>query len=112
MLVPLIFFLVFVAIPAQAVEYLYKDVTANTLPTRYCYPKNKAIELTSDRYNLDRFNRLFCKTLGEGWHVDKRKTDGVAACTPCTGDQSGLHQCFMQDVVVTCKQIKPGALDK
>ncbi|MCX7088584.1 MAG: hypothetical protein NTV00_11095 [Methylococcales bacterium] len=97
---------------AQAVAYLYQDVTTDTLPTRYCYPVKKATALTADRYNLDRFSKLFCNTLGEGWHVDKRKEDGSAVCTPCTGDDQGLHQCFMQNVVVTCKQIKPDSLGK
>lgn len=96
---------------AQAVDYLYKDVTANTLPTRFCYPINKATDLTADRYNLDRFNKLFCKSLGAGWHVDKRKANGTAVCKPCNGDEQGLHQCFMQNVVVTCKLVKPDSLD-
>jgi hypothetical protein len=90
----------------QAVEYDYQDVTADTLPTRYCYPLIKAQDIASDGYTLDRFNKLFCNRLGIGWHVDKRKADGTTTCTPCSGDELGEHQCFMQKMVVTCRRIK------
>lgn len=93
-----------------AVEYIYHDVTADTAPTRYCYPEKKAKALTSDRYNLDRYSKKFCSALGEGWHVDKRKSDGNAVCTLCTGIDQGLHRCAMQRVEVICKQIVPGSL--
>jgi hypothetical protein len=93
----------------QAVEYDYQDVTTDTQPTRYCYPMIKAQDIASDRYNLDRFNKLFCNKLGVGWHVDKRKADGAVVCTPCSGDELGEHQCFMQKMVVACKRIKPGS---
>jgi hypothetical protein len=108
----LIFLLVFSVNSVQAVEYLYQDITANTSPTRYCYPITKAKDLTTDRYNLDRFNKRFCSTLGDGWHVDKRKADGTPVCIPCTGKEEGNHQCYMENVVVSCKLVKPGSLHK
>ncbi len=110
--VRLVFLLWLYVAPAQAVDYLYKEVTANTLPTRYCYPLIKAKDLTSDLYNLDHFSKRFCSALGEGWHVDKRKSAGNPVCTPCKGEDEGLHQCYMENVVVSCKLIKPESLRK
>lgn len=96
----------------QAAAFLYQELTADTLPTRYCYPITKAKDLTSDRYNLDRFTKRFCGALGAGWYVDKRKADGTTVCTPCTGAEEGKHQCYMQKVVVSCKMIKPDSMFK
>lgn len=96
----------------NAAEFEYREVTANTWPTRYCYPEVKAKDLAADHYNLDRFNRYTCSGLGAGWHVDKRKADGKAICVPCPEPDLGLHQCYMKDVVVNCKLIKPGSLKR
>lgn len=93
---------------AGATEYIYRDLMANTLPA-HCDVEAKAKEGASKKYTVDRFVKRFCQTQGYGWHVDEVKTSGKTVCEPC-GDQAGKQQCHQEDVVVTCRRIKPGTV--
>ncbi len=94
--------------PAGATEYIYRDLMANTLPA-HCDVEAKAKQAAAKPYTVDRFSKRFCQTQGYGWHVDAIKTAGNTVCAPC-GDQSSRQRCFQEDVVVTCKRIKPGSV--
>ena len=93
-----------------ATEYIYRDLMANTLPSVGCDVESKAIEIASRAYNIKRYSKTFCQSQGYGWHVEKVKDEGKAACTPCAGANQGKSQCHLEDVVVTCKRIKPGSV--
>jgi hypothetical protein len=36
--------------------------------------------------------------------------NGKAICNECSYPNSGLKKCHLEDVVVTCKRIKPGSV--
>ncbi len=95
--------------PANSTEYIYRDIMANTLPAAKCEVEDKAMDTAKKPYNIDRFSRKFCQSQGYGWHVDEVANLGKAICTPCT-DTKGLQKCHQEDVVVTCKRIKPGSV--
>jgi hypothetical protein len=95
---------------AWATEYIHRDLMANTLPSPKCEAKADAIASASKQYNLNRFSKKFCQTQGYGWHVEEIKDNGKAVCEECTGADSGKSQCHLEDVVVTCKRIKPGSV--
>ena len=92
-----------------ATEYVYRDLMANTLPSAKCERPEKAQETAAKPYNIKRYTKKFCQTQGYGWHVEEVKSGGNVACNECT-DASGLQSCHLQDVVVTCKRIKPGTV--
>ncbi len=98
------------SVNASATEYIYRDLMANTLPPVKCEAKADAIANASKQYNLNRFSKKFCQTQGYGWHVEEIKDNGKAVCEECTGADSGKSQCHLEDVVVTCKRIKPGSV--
>lgn len=93
---------------AGATEYIYRDLMANTLPA-HCDVENKAKQAASKPYTVDRYSKRFCQTQGYGWHLDAIKTAGNTSCSPC-GENGGKQKCFQEDVVVTCKRIKPGTV--
>ncbi len=93
---------------AHATEYIYRDVMANTLAA-HCDVESKAKESASKKYTVDRFAKRFCQTQGYGWHVDELKTAGNTVCNVCP-DKPGKQECHQEDVVVTCKRIKPGTV--
>ncbi|MCK9609268.1 MAG: hypothetical protein M0R33_22770 [Methylomonas sp.] len=93
---------------AGATEYIYRDLMANTLPA-HCDVESKAKQAASKPYTVDRFSKRFCQTQGYGWHLDAIKTAGNTSCSPC-GTNGDKQQCFQEDVVVTCKRIKPGTV--
>lgn len=95
---------------ASATEYIYRDLMANTLPSAACETESEAIATASKPYNITRYSKTFCQSQGYGWHVEKVKDGGKAACTPCTGINQGKNQCHLEDMVVTCKRIKPGSV--
>ncbi|MGZ8157650.1 MAG: hypothetical protein ACXWT1_10775 [Methylobacter sp.] len=95
---------------ASATEYIYRDLMANTLPSAACEAESEAIATASKSYNITRYTKTFCQSQGYGWHVEKVKDGGKSACTPCTGASQGKSQCHLEDVVVTCKRIKPGSV--
>ena len=95
---------------ALATEYIYRDLMANTLPSSTCDVASEAIATASKPYNITRYSKVFCQSQGYGWHVEKVKDEGKASCTTCTGANQGKSQCHLEDVVVTCKRIKPGSV--
>ncbi|MFA6053485.1 MAG: hypothetical protein WC762_12915 [Methylobacter sp.] len=95
---------------ASATEYIYRDLMANTLASPGCAAESEAIANASKPYNLNNYSKKFCQTQGYGWHVEKVKDEGKAVCKECTGANSGKKQCHLEDVVVTCKRIKPGSV--
>jgi hypothetical protein len=95
---------------AWATEYIYRDLMANTLPSHGCALEPDAIEAASKPYNIKNYSKKFCQTQGYGWHVEVIKDNGKAVCTECGATNSGKKQCHLEDVVVTCKRIKPGSV--
>jgi hypothetical protein len=71
--------------------------------------ESKAKQTASKEYTVDRYSKRFCQTQGYGWHLAETKSAGNTSCTPCA-DNSGKQQCHQEDVVVTCKRIKPGTV--
>lgn len=101
--------LVFSSGTALATEYIHRDLMANTLPTPGCATEAEAIANASKPYNLNKYSKKFCQSQGYGWHVEEIKDNGKAVCQECPGT-SGKKQCHLEDVVVTCKRIKPGSV--
>lgn len=95
---------------AMATEYIYRDLMANTLPSPACETESEAIATASKPYNISRYSKSFCQSQGYGWHVEKVKDGGKSSCTTCTGANQGKSQCHLEDMVVTCKRIKPGSV--
>jgi len=93
-----------------ATEYIYRDLMANTLNSANCEAESEAMATAAKPYNISRYSKTFCQSQGYGWHVEKVKDEGKAACTPCAGANQGKSQCHLEDVVVTCKRIKPGSV--
>ena len=95
--------------PVGATEYIYRDLMANTLPGAKCEVESKAMETATKSYNVDRFSKKFCQSQGYGWHVDTVVNAGKTVCNECSNPK-GLQKCHQEDVVVTCKRIKPGTV--
>ena len=95
---------------ALATEYIYRDLMANTLPSPGCAVESEAIAIASKPYNIKSYSKKFCQTQGYGWHVEAIKDNGNVVCTECSGAHSGKKQCRVEDIVVTCKRIKPGSV--
>jgi hypothetical protein len=93
-----------------ATEYIYRDLMANTLPSIGCATEVEAIANASKPFNLNKYSKKFCQSQGYGWHVDEVKDNGKPVCQPCAGAHSDKKQCHLEDVVVTCKRIKPGSV--
>ncbi len=109
-LIGLLAALAFFASPASATEYIYRDLMANTLPSPGCATESEAAAIASKPYNIKNYSKKFCQTQGYGWHVEAVKDNGKAVCNDCSGANSGKKQCHLEDVVVTCKRIKPGSV--
>lgn len=82
---------------------------ANTLPSAKCESLTDAQVTARKPYKLKRYTKKFCQTQGYGWGIEEIKNDGEVACNECT-DNKGLQKCYIKDVVVTCKRIKPGTV--
>ncbi len=95
---------------ALATEFIYRDLMANTLASPGCETEAAAIAAASKPYNIKRFSKLFCQSQGYGWHVKEVKDIGKAVCTTCTSPNQSKNQCHLEDMVVTCKRIKPGSV--
>lgn len=95
---------------SSATEYIYRDLMANTLPSPGCHKETDAIAYASKPYNVGKYSKKFCQSQGYGWHVEAVKDNGKAVCEECTGNDNGKKQCHLEDVVVTCKRIKPGSV--
>jgi hypothetical protein len=94
----------------SATEYIHRDLMGNTLASPGCAAEPQAIANALKPYNLARFSKKFCQMQGYGWHIEQVKDNGKPVCTPCTGDNTGKSQCHLEDMVVTCKRIKPGSV--
>ncbi|WP_019865035.1 hypothetical protein [Methylovulum miyakonense] len=95
---------------ALATEYIYRDLMANTLPSPGCASEAEAIGHASKPFNINKYSKKFCQSQGYGWHVDAVKDNGKPVCQDCSGGNVGKKQCHLEDVVVTCKRIKPGSV--
>ncbi len=94
---------------ALATEYIHRDLMANTLPAPGCATEADAIAKAGKPYNLNKYSKRFCQSQGYGWHVETIKDNGKTVCQDCPGT-NGQKQCHLEDVVVTCKRIKPGSV--
>lgn len=106
----LIFALLLGSSAAMATEYVYRDLMANTLPAASCASESEAKANAEKPYTVDRFSKRFCQMQGYGWHVEAVKDNGKLVCTDCKTDANDKKQCHLEDVVVTCKRIKPGSV--
>lgn len=91
-----------------AAEYIYRDLMANTLSSPRCETKAEAVASASKPYNFDRYTKKFCQTQGYGWHLTEVKNNGKSVCEECR-DRKGEYRCYLEDVVVQCKRLKPGS---
>lgn len=99
----------FFSTPTFATEYIYRDLMGNTLPSVKCESPEKAKTTAEKAYKLKIYSKKFCQTQGYGWHVEKVTGNGQVECNECS-DQKGLQKCYMKDVILTCKRIKPGTV--
>jgi hypothetical protein len=106
----LVFALLLVSGVSNATEYVYRDLMANTIPATSCASENEAKENASKPYTVDRFSKRFCQLQGYGWHIETIKDTGKLVCSDCKTGASDKKQCHLEDVVVTCKRIKPGSV--
>lgn len=83
---------------------------ANTLPAKKCKTQAEAESAAVDSYNIDRHARIFCESQGYGWHVAEKKEPGKVVCEECGDGDKGKYQCHVEDVVVSCKRLKPGSV--
>ena len=97
--------------PTSATEYIFRDVMGNTLAPARCSAKSSASDDASSAYNVSKFSKKFCEVQGYGWHVAEEKHSGKLVCEECTDSANqGKYQCHLEDVVITCKRIKPGSV--
>ena len=99
----------FFSSPAFSTEYVYRDLMANTLPSAKCESPDNAKKTAGKPYKIKRYSKKFCQTQGYGWHVAEVINNGKVTCNECI-DKVELQQCYLKDVVVTCKRIKPGTV--
>lgn len=99
----------FFSCPTFATEYIYRDLMANTIPAVKCESLADAKASAEKPYKLRNYSKKFCQTQGYGWHVDAIKDKGEVACNECS-DEKGLQTCYIKDVTVTCRRIKPGTV--
>lgn len=105
----LVFALLLGSSTTNATEYVYRDLMANTLPS-VCATQEAAKTNAEKDYTVDRFAKRFCQLQGYGWHVEEIKDKGKLVCTDCKTGGTDKQQCHLEDVVVTCKRIKPGSV--
>ncbi len=93
----------------HATEYIYRDLMANTLPSAKCESLDKAQQTAQKKYKVKRYAKRFCQTQGYGWGLDGIKDTGQLSCNSCQ-ESSALQSCYLKDVIVTCRRIKPGTV--
>jgi len=93
----------------NATEYIHRDLMANTLPSIKCDTKMAARTAAQKPYRVKRYAKKFCQTQGYGWHLESMKEPGKVVCSECT-DETDKQRCSLEDVVVTCRRIKPGSV--
>ena len=97
----------------MATEYIYRDLMANTLPSAHCLTEADAKQTAQKPYTMDKYSKRFCQMQGYGWHVDQIKDNGQLICDDCSinsGAAAHTQKCHLNDVIVTCKRIKPGSV--
>jgi hypothetical protein len=94
---------------ALSSEYIYKDLAGSTLPPAKCAAKEAASASSQDDYTVRKFVKTFCETQGYGWHVAEENGNGKLICEECASEP-GKFQCHLEDVLVTCKRLKPGSV--
>ena len=99
----------FFSSPSLSTEYIYRDLMANTLPSAKCESQAKAEETARKPYKMKRYSKKFCQTQGYGWGLEEITNNGEVACNECT-DAKGLQKCYLKDVTVKCRRIKPGTV--
>ncbi len=102
--------LLFFSSTTFATEYIYRDLMANTLPSAHCATENEAKTNAEKPYILEKYSKRFCQMQGYGWHVEAVKEKGKLVCDSCVTSEADKKQCHLEDVVVTCKRIKPGSV--
>jgi len=96
---------------ASSAEYMFRDLMGNTLPAKKCKTQAEAESGALDPYNIDRHARIFCESQGYGWHVSEKKDPGKVVCEECdSSDSKSKYQCHVEDVIVSCKRLKPGSV--
>lgn len=103
-------FLLFSSSATMATEYIYRDLMANTLPPANCSVEAEAKVNAEKPYTIDKYSKRFCQMQGYGWHVEAVKDNGKLVCSDCKTGASDKKQCHLEDMVVTCKRIKPGSV--
>lgn len=94
-----------------AAEYISRDLMANTLPSAKCSTKDEAVAKATDKYTVEKFKKRFCEVQGYGWNLAEEKSEGKLVCDECSGEaNSGKYQCHVEDIVVSCKRLKPGSV--
>lgn len=94
----------------SATEYIYRDLMANTVPSPDCEAESIAMQKVIKPHNIINYSKKFCQAQGHGWHVSKIKDTGKAVCRSCPGADNGMKTCHVEDIVVSCKRIKPGSV--
>jgi hypothetical protein len=107
---PLLLLLSVVCGAAGSAEYMFRDLMGNTLPAKKCKTQPEAELVASDSYNIEKHAKIFCESQGYGWHVAEKKETGKLICEECDGADKGRYQCHVEDVVVSCKRLKPGSV--
>lgn len=96
---------------ASAADYIYRELMGNTLPPQKCSVQADAAAKATDPYNIKKYAKIFCESQGYGWYVAEQKNDGKLVCNECEDSaNSGKVQCHLEDVVVSCKRLKPGSV--
>ncbi|MCK4841098.1 MAG: hypothetical protein KAT04_04360 [Methylococcales bacterium] len=108
-LIAAILALSFFSSPSFATEYIYRDLIANTVPSAKCESPAKAEKVANRPYKIKKYSKKFCQTQGYGWGLEEITGNGNIACNECT-DRKGLQKCYLKDVTVKCKRIKPGTV--
>jgi len=99
----------FFSSPSFSTEYIYRNLMANTLPSAKCETRTKAEETARKPYKIKRYSKKFCQIQGYGWGIEKITNNGEVTCNECSADK-GLQKCYLKDVIVKCKRIKPGTV--
>lgn len=103
--------LLFFSSPSLSTEYIYRDLMANTLPSTKCESQTEAKETAKKPYKIKRYSKRFCQLQGYGWGLEEITSNGEMTCNACTATaDQGLQKCYLKDVTVKCKRIKPGSV--
>jgi hypothetical protein len=82
---------------------------ANTVPSAKCESPADAEKSANRPYKITKSTKKFCQTQGYGWGLEKITHNGKTSCNDCTNTK-GLQKCYLKDVTLTCKRIKPGTV--